>query len=235
MPINWNLKNWLKSERGIKGPAEARRCILNATGFDISVKALTELFNKKPEILPVQTLQALCDTFTCRLSAFCSIDPNETRSSEPRGLELPLPAFSIESTETLRAFIARVQLAAIDQTAIIEGTMANAAQRLHYSRTSLTTLRTRLESSKHENNQAVNLPPESRSIPLPPDLFVIKKAEGLQAFITRLQLEIITKTINLEGNKTRAAARLGYSRAPFLTLIKKLTTATKTLQVKAKL
>jgi DNA-binding NtrC family response regulator len=227
MPLIWNLRNWLKSERGVKGPAEARRRILNATGLDISVKALTELFNRKPEILPVETLQALCDTFTCRLSAFCNIDPNETRSLDPRGLDLPLPAFSIQPTETLREFIGRVQLAAIDQAVTIEGTMTNAAQRLQYSRTSLTTLHTRLKSSKPPTDQTHNVPPESREIILTPDLFVITRKEGLQAFIARLQLAIITTTINLEGNKTRAAARLGYSREPLLTLIKKLTTTSK--------
>jgi DNA-binding NtrC family response regulator len=60
------------------------------------------------------------------------------------------------------------------------------------------------------------------TITLPPDVCEIRPNESLQAFIKRIQLAAITTATEAEGNHTRAARRLGYSRTSMVHLIQKI-------------
>jgi Cro/C1-type helix-turn-helix DNA-binding protein len=75
MAVTWNLREWLRTERGVRGPAEASRIILRQTGYKISTQAVSDLFNDEPKMLRVETLKALCSAFFCRLSDFCEVLP----------------------------------------------------------------------------------------------------------------------------------------------------------------
>jgi putative transcriptional regulator len=315
MPITWNLQRWLESERGVKSATDISRAILKNTGFKITSQAIADLFNAQPKMLRLETLQAICDTYRCRLSDFCLITPHDLPSTPPQftntetitneekiarlralsadleqlrrqlGLIAPsdasglsgntlnslidtgqirqepllghiyvykheiqhwkerqpssyspiaidptpivlsLHSYSVQPNENLRSFIARVQLSAVDQAITIEGTLNKAAQRLHYGRSSISTLHKRLKSNNRTSilSNPDRQPSSQDEILLPRKLFVIKKTEGLQTFVARIKLATITRTVELKGNKTRAADRLGYRRTALQTLLRQLT------------
>lgn len=330
MPTVWNLQEWLKTERDVTRPTDISKAILKKTGFKISNQAVSDLFATQPKMLRLETIQAICDTFNCRLSDFCVITPHDLTSldenrrtktktthseekvarlralssdleqikrqlglistseaaqlsnssvrgmnslvstgrlrheillghtyvyrsevltnpvkkgrpagshyprpkTDPTPITLSLHSYSVEANEDLRSFVSRIQLAAIKTAIEHESTVTDAAHRLEYTRPALTTLRSRLESKELTivSPPTTSQPRTRRKISLPQSLFVIKETEGLQTFMARIQLAAITKTIEIEGNKRKAAARLGYGRTAFLTLLRLLTIGTRSLK-----
>lgn len=232
MPITWTLQKWLKSKRGLTRPTDISRAILQSTGFQITSQAITDLFTARPKMLRLETVQAICDTFQCDLSDFCVVTPHNLpphdAPSSPiitRPIILSLTSYSVQPDENLRSFIARIKLAAIEQTMAIEGNSRNAGHRLRYSPSSLRALRARLKSKNTttDSSHPTPRPQLQTEIFLAKKLFVVKKTEGLQTFIARIQLATITSTVEFEGNKTRAANRLGYPRTSLQTLLRRLT------------
>jgi putative transcriptional regulator len=328
MSTTWKLQEWLKSKRGVTRPTDISKIILKTTGFKISNQAISDLFNTQPKILRLETIQAICDTFNCRLTDFCVITPDElpsptgltktgttkkkvvtklralssnleqlkqqlglistseaaqlctsslqginslvntgrirheilldhtyvykndvlstpvrkgrpTATHQPRPQTNPTPItlflhpYSVRTNEDLRSFLSRIQFAAITRAIEVEGSISNAAHRLHYTRPSLTTLRRRLRSkgiTTSSSSATTHQPRRPTTILLPRSLFTIKETEGLQTFIARIQLATIIKTIEVEGNKAKAAVRLGYRRTSFLTLLRLLTVGSRSLK-----
>jgi hypothetical protein len=175
----------------------------------------------------LETVQAICDTFHCDLSDFCVVTPHDLPSGPitPTPIILSLTSYSVQPDENLRSFIARIQLSAIEQTIAIEGNARHAAHRLRYCLASLRILRARLKSKNTtiDSSHPTPHPQLQTEIFLAQKLFVVKKTEGLQTFTARIQLATITRTVEFEGNKTRAADRLGYRRTSLQTLLRRLT------------
>ena len=228
MPLTWNLKQWLRTNRGLKNAKEIRVIIYHRTRHNISLKTVQNFLKNKPKTLHAKTLQAICDAFRCKLNDFCRVTPSSsppTHLVNDLHLQPLLEPCTIASHETLFSFIARLQLAAIQEAASISDNYAQAAHRLGYTRTSLHDLRTRLNNTTTLNQNARGKRTSSRSskaIPLPTAIFTIRKNEDLQAFISRIQLAAIIQTRKIEGNHTRAALRLGYTRSSLHQLFSRL-------------
>lgn len=79
MPIQWTLRKWLAVTHDLYGATALRMRILEATGIDISSQALGELLRKPPRALRIDTVQAICTAFQCKLSEFCEVTPNPAR------------------------------------------------------------------------------------------------------------------------------------------------------------
>lgn len=84
MSVKWNLREWLKNERGVSRAAEVRRLILERTGYRLSTQAVCDLLNGRPRMLRLDTVQAFCDAFYCRLSDFCEVLPDATQKPPKR-------------------------------------------------------------------------------------------------------------------------------------------------------
>ena len=228
MASTWILKQWLKTNRRLKDAKEIRDIIYQRTQKDISLRTIQSLLNNKPTAVHLNTLQAICNAFRCKLDDFCTIKPSSRLSLilvSSLKLQPLLQPCAIASHETLYSFVARVQLIAIEEALSISDTYAQAARRLGYTRTSLHQLHARLKkttalnyNSRGKRTRTISC----RSIELPPSIFTIRKHEHLQSFIRRIQLAAIIQTSILEGNHTRAAVRLGYRRPSLVHLISKL-------------
>ena len=231
MPISWTLQKWLKSKRGLTRPTDISRAILKSTGFQITSQAIADLFTAQPKMVRLETVQAICDTFHCDLSDFCVVTPHDLPPHDlssspirPTPIILSLTSYSVQPDENLRPFIARIQLSAIEQTIAIEGNDRNAAHRLRYCLSSLRTLQAKLTNNTSiDSSHPTPRPQLKPEIFLPQKLFVVKETEGLRTFIARIQFATITRTVEFEGNKTRAAGRLGYARTSLQTLLRRLT------------
>jgi transcriptional regulator with PAS, ATPase and Fis domain len=91
------------------------------------------------------------------------------KAIECGSLILPNAARIINPGEDLHAFIARIQLLAIDSTVIAMGNTQDAALRLGYGRTSLTSLRTNLQNGIHRRTKRKtpsNTNPNQQSLPV---------------------------------------------------------------------
>ena len=91
------------------------------------------------------------------------------KAIESGSLLLPNAARIINPGEDLHAFIARIQLLAIDSTVIAMGNTQDAALRLGYGRTSLTSLRTNLQNGIHRRTKRKtpsNTNPNQQSLPV---------------------------------------------------------------------
>lgn len=73
--FRWELREWLRHQRGVTTAAEVSRIILERTRYKISIQAICDLFNDEPKMLRVETVKAFCEAFYCRLSDFCEIMP----------------------------------------------------------------------------------------------------------------------------------------------------------------
>ena len=74
MPVIWNLREWLR-ERGITRASHVSRIVRERTGYVLSTQAVCDLLNDQPKMLRLETSQALCDAFYCRLSDFFEVIP----------------------------------------------------------------------------------------------------------------------------------------------------------------
>jgi hypothetical protein len=72
MPVIWNLREWLR-ERGITRASHVSRIVRERTGYVLSTQAVCDLLNDQPKMLRLETSQALCDAFYCRLRDFFEV------------------------------------------------------------------------------------------------------------------------------------------------------------------
>ncbi|PLS82764.1 MAG: XRE family transcriptional regulator [Chloroflexi bacterium] len=76
MPLDWRLKLWLATERGIFRPSELQARLAEKAGVQLSNQAVSALINGQPNALRIQTIQALCNALDCKLSDFCDVLPD---------------------------------------------------------------------------------------------------------------------------------------------------------------
>ena len=232
MPALWNLKQWLATNRGLLFTTNRRQTaqeisdiVHRRTRHRIKTRTLRNLLERQPKTFDSRILQPICDAFQCKLNDFFTITPS---SAPPANLlshlclQPRIKPCAIAGNESLRSFIARVQLAAIEEAVSISHTYAQAARRLGYTRTSLHQLHARAKNIASTDPPALERHTFGRTIPLPDRIFTINANEHLHAFIRRVQLAVIYRTTQLEGTKTRAAVRLGYGRSSFIEMIRQL-------------
>jgi len=76
MPVVWNLKKWLATERDIYRPSELQAVLTEKAGIQLSLQAIASLLKGTPNALRLQTIQALCNALDCKLSDFCDVLPD---------------------------------------------------------------------------------------------------------------------------------------------------------------
>lgn len=96
MPVVWNLRGWLK-ERGITRASEVRRIVQERTGYPLSIQAVCDLLNSEPKMVRIETSQALCDAFYCRLSDFFEVKPGAASSSHRKTPRPPNPLSAVDN------------------------------------------------------------------------------------------------------------------------------------------
>ena len=82
MAVHWRLKTYLATHQGIFSAVDFQKKVTQATGVIISVQNLRTYLNHKPKLIPLKTMELICTTLQCDLSAFCEIKPS-TRSTPP--------------------------------------------------------------------------------------------------------------------------------------------------------
>lgn len=83
MPVNWNLKNWLRDGRNVSSASQAKRIVRERTGYVLSTQAVCDLMKREPKMIRLETVQAICDAFYCRLSDFCEVRPLAAKRRPP--------------------------------------------------------------------------------------------------------------------------------------------------------
>lgn len=73
--MKWRLREFL-AEQGFRRATHISRTILERTGYPLCVQAVCDLLNEPPKMLRIETMQAICDAFYCRLADFCDIVPD---------------------------------------------------------------------------------------------------------------------------------------------------------------
>jgi DNA-binding Xre family transcriptional regulator len=84
MPINWNLKDWLRDARNVSSASEAKRIVWERTGYVLSTQAVCDLMHRDPKMIRLETVQAFCDAFYCQLSDFCEVRPIAVKRRPPK-------------------------------------------------------------------------------------------------------------------------------------------------------
>jgi LacI family transcriptional regulator len=67
--------------------SQISKIILERTGYIISIQAVCDLLNGRPNMLKVKTLQAICDAFYCKLSDFCEVMPLAASKAHVTGIQ----------------------------------------------------------------------------------------------------------------------------------------------------
>ncbi len=89
MAVNWKLKTYLVTQHGIFSAVELQKKITASTGILISVQNLRSYLNKKPKQIPLKTIELICTSLQCKLSAFCEVTPqplSAARKNQPKKL-----------------------------------------------------------------------------------------------------------------------------------------------------
>lgn len=82
MTIRWTLRHKLAVEHHIFAAPQLRDLIREKAGTTILLPELEQLMdNDPPAEARVSTLQAICNTLGCTLSAFCDITADRTPAS----------------------------------------------------------------------------------------------------------------------------------------------------------
>ena len=224
MPVTWTLKQWLRSQHGLTNAKHVRDIIQGRAGQEISLRSIKNLLKNKPKTLDIRTLQAICDVFRCQLKHFCAVKPSPIPPLKrtPIHIQHLIQPCGLAPNETLRSFIARIQMAGIRQALLISGNnFCYACRLLGSERGYLLPLYQRRTKTPHGLNPA---PKQSRAkaVLLPAAMFTIRPDEDFQSFTRRIQVAAIIRTIKMEGNHSRAALRLGYNRTAFVILRSRL-------------
>jgi DNA-binding Xre family transcriptional regulator len=223
MPVTWTLKEWLRTRHGLTNATQIRDIIQGRAGQEISLRSINTLLKNKPKTLDIRTLQTICDVFRCQLKQFCSVKPAPLPPLKrtPIRIQHLIQPCGIGPNETLRSFIARVQMAGIRQALLMSGNnFCYACRLLGSERGYLLPLYQRHQrrtKAPHDRNPAPKQP-DAKAILLPAALFTIRQNEDFQSFTRRIQVAAVIRTIKMEGNHSRAALRLGYCRTAFVRL-----------------
>lgn len=75
MAFRWKLKERLAVHHQLYQLADIQHVIEERTGVRWSLETISQLVNKTPKSLRVQTMQTVCTAFNCRLDEICEILP----------------------------------------------------------------------------------------------------------------------------------------------------------------
>jgi hypothetical protein len=229
MPLNWTLKEWLRTHYGLTDPKDIRDSIQNQTRYKIPLRSIRSLLKKRPKTLDTKILLAICDVFRCHLSNFCAVKPAPKPPISRTNVNIQhlLQPCAIGANETLNAFLVRVQMVAISEALLMtDNNFSHACQLLGASRGQLHSFyRREVMKSPPEKKRPMKTRPRKlvKAIPLPTAIFIVGKHEDFQSFKHRITLAATIRTIKLEGNHTRAALRLGCHRTTILRMLKRAT------------
>src|SRR5882762_10542273 len=81
MGMKWRLREFLR-ERGMVRASQIRRTIEERTGYVRTEQAVCDLLNRPPLMLRVETMNAICEAFYCKLSDFCELIPDSASKPE---------------------------------------------------------------------------------------------------------------------------------------------------------
>ncbi len=219
MPLTWTLKQWLRTHHGLTNPKDIQDIIENQTQHKIPLRCIQSLLKKQPKTLNTEILQTICDVFRCHLSHFCALKPSAIPPIVRTYINIQLQPCAIAANETLRAFIARVQIAAISQALLIScDNFSQACRLLGSERATLLAFRRRHGAKSTPRSRRTS----SKAIPLPAALFTISKNEDFKSFKNRIKLAALIQTKNFERSNTRAARRLGLQRSTIIRLLKQI-------------
>jgi hypothetical protein len=218
MPLTWKLKQWLRTKRSLKNANDIRDLIEHRTGYKVSLERITSLLNGQPKTLDIELFEAICNAFQCELINFCDVTPSSAiPPKRPLNINDLIQPCAIAPEESLRSFINRVQVAALTKAESMTTNICQAARLLGTHRSNFRCIHQR------SKNAVKNKPPSTaKTIPLPAAIFSIGENEDLKAFTDRIQVAAINKTLELEGNNTRTALRLGYGRQSLIQLRNRL-------------
>jgi DNA-binding Xre family transcriptional regulator len=76
MAFRWKLKERLAAHHQLYQLADIQRVVEERTGVRWSLETISQLVNKTPRSLRVQTMQTVCTAFDCRLDDICEITPD---------------------------------------------------------------------------------------------------------------------------------------------------------------
>ena len=221
MPLTWTLKQWLRTHHGLTNPKDIQDIIQNQTQHKIPLRSIQSLLKKQPKTLDTEILQTICDVFRCNLSHFCAVKPSPIPPMVRTDVNIQhlLQPCAIAPNETLRSFIARVQMAAISQALLLSSdNFSQACWLLGSERSTLLTFRRR-HLVKSTPRWRKNF---SKPIPLPAALFTIRTNEDFKSFKNRIKIAALIQTKKSEGNNTRTARRLGFERSTVIRLLKQI-------------
>jgi transcriptional regulator of acetoin/glycerol metabolism len=219
MPLTWTLKQWLRTHHGLTNPRDIQEIIHNQTQHKIPLRCIQSLLKKQPKTLDTEILQTICDVFRCHLSHFCAVKPSAIPPIVRTDINIHLQPCAIAAKETLPAFIARVQIAAISQALLMSGdNFSHACRLLGSERSTLLSFRSRHVAKSTPRSRRTF----SKAIPLPSALFTISRNEDFKSFKNRIKLAALSQTQKLERNNTRAARRLGVERSTIIRLLKQI-------------
>jgi DNA-binding Xre family transcriptional regulator len=83
VPLQWTLKKWLAVTHDVYRATDLKKRIVERTGTDISVQSLSVLLRDNPRALRINTIEAICATFQCKLSDFCEVVPGAAKRKLP--------------------------------------------------------------------------------------------------------------------------------------------------------
>jgi DNA-binding Xre family transcriptional regulator len=86
MSISWRLKTYIGKNHGIYRPVDFQRLIIEKTGVIISVQQICNLLGGAPDSVRLKTMEVICSSLNCSLSAICEVNPSGKKLSTPQKL-----------------------------------------------------------------------------------------------------------------------------------------------------
>jgi DNA-binding Xre family transcriptional regulator len=77
MAINWKLKTYMIRSHSIFSLVDLQKKISNRTGVIISIQNLSNMTNKRPKQIRLETIELICSALNCKLSDILEVKPKE--------------------------------------------------------------------------------------------------------------------------------------------------------------
>jgi len=84
MAINWRLKTYLATTHAIFSLTELQKIICKKTGVIISCQNLSNIVNKHPKQIRLETIELICSALCCKLSDILEVKPKQFKQVEDK-------------------------------------------------------------------------------------------------------------------------------------------------------
>lgn len=84
MAINWRLKTYLATKHSIHRIPELQKIISKKTGVVISRQNLSNIVNKRPTQIRLETMELICSALSCKLSDILEIKPKQFKQVDDK-------------------------------------------------------------------------------------------------------------------------------------------------------